>query len=532
MISLHPYQVPAVDMIASSGRLLLAMDLGTGKTVTAIAAMERLMSEGKVCAPVLVFTLSGLKYQWAAEVSKFTDSRALVVDGPPAKRAQQYAEARDWRSTGVDYVVLNYEQAVNDWDEVSSLEFGAVVADEASVLRSFRAKRAKAVKKLSRRVPVRVALTGTPVENGKPEELYGVMDFVDPKVLGSFYDFDRRYIVRTPWGSAGSYRNLGHLHERVAPHVYRKRQSDPDVAPYLPAVVDGDPILVPMDRRTRELYDRIAADLMESLDEATDLFGGSFSWSLEALYGGKEEHDPVADEVRGRIMSRFTALRMLCDHPDLLRISASRFLESMEGVGSSGSAYIASLNDQGLLDGINSAPKLDALVSYADRHLQESPEHKLVVFTAYVPSLGIIQDALRWDSVSYSGALSAKAKERAKRTFQTDPGCRVLISSDAGGFGMDLPQANALVNFGLPWTAGAAVQRNSRIIRASSRWPSVRVDRLLVAGSVEERQHQMLTHKASVARAVVDGRGINVRGGVDTSVSGLKDFLTRIPATG
>jgi hypothetical protein len=88
-----------------------------------------------------------------------------------------------------------------------------------------------------------------------------------------------------------------------------------------------------------------------------------------------------------------------------------------------------------------------------------------------------------------------------------------------------LPQANLLVNYDLPWSAGKAVQRNSRIRRASSKWPSVIIQDFLVLNSIEERQFEMLNQKNLVADAVVDGTGINIKGGVDLTVGSLLNFL-------
>jgi SNF2 family DNA or RNA helicase len=133
--------------------------------------------------------------------------RALVIDGTPKKRAEQYAEAMDWRNSGVDYIILNYEQIVNDWDSIQDLPRGFVVLDEATAIKSFRSKRSRAVKRLSN-APYRYALTGTPIENGKPEELYSIMQFVDSKVLGRFDIFDSAFIVRNAWGGVQHYRNL------------------------------------------------------------------------------------------------------------------------------------------------------------------------------------------------------------------------------------------------------------------------------------------------------------------------------------
>jgi SNF2 family DNA or RNA helicase len=121
--------------------------------------------------------------------------------------------------------------------------------------------------------------------------------------------------------------------------------------------------------------------------------------------------------------------------------------------------------------------------------------------------------------------MNSKEKEESKVLFQTSKEVRVLISTDAGGYGVDLPQANLLINYDLPWSSGTAVQRNSRIRRASSTWKSVIIQDFLMEDSIEERQYQMLNQKTAVANAIIDGEGINTKGGVDLTVGSLLNFI-------
>ena len=123
--------------------------------------------------------------------------------------------------------------------------------------------------------------------------------------------------------------------------------------------------------------------------------------------------------------------------------------------------------------------------------------------------------------------MNAKEKEKSKEKFLTDPECRIFVSSDAGGYGVDLPNANLLVNYDLPWSAGLSMQRNGRIKRASSRWPTITIQDILVKSSIEERQHEMLGQKNAVADAVMDGQGINSKGGIDLTVGSLISFLQK-----
>jgi len=520
--TLLPYQPEAVAKMCERASMLVAYDLGLGKTVITIAALEQLMDENKITEPGLIICLSSLKYQWANQIEKFTDgtSNALVIDGTPKKRTEQYELAKDWRNSGVDYIILNYEQVVNDWEHIKNLPRGFVVLDEATAIKSFRSKRSKTVKRLIY-TPYRFALTGTPIENGKPEELYSIMQFVDPTVLGRFDIFDSAFIVRNNWGGVQHYRNLSTLHVKMKEASVRKAQKDPDVAPYLPDTIHQDPIKITLDRKTSKLYSRIALDLIEDLDEAQSLFGSTFN--ILTHYGQEGSKGGPEDEMRGKIMSKIGALKMLCSHPDLLITSAQKF-NQMNGLGS---AYISELVDSGALEGVTSSPKLDYLIQYIKDFLEQDEANKVVIFATYVDMLDKIAEALGPEQCRlYSGKLNAKTKEENKIAFNTDVSVRVLISSDAGGYGVDLPAANLLVNYDLPWSSGTAVQRNGRIKRASSTWPSIVITDILVNGSIEQRQWEALQQKNALASAVIDGEGIDENGGINMNVGSLKQFLS------
>jgi len=227
--------------------------------------------------------------------------------------------------------------------------------------------------------------------------------------------------------------------------------------------------------------------------------------------------------MRGQIMSRISALRMLCSNPQSLITSAVNFDQHT----GKGSAYVHSLMDQ--LEGLSKNNKLDATLTYIKEHLDIDPSYKVVVFSSYLDSVNLLETNITKSgvqAVKYTGEMNAKEKETAKEAFQSHPDIRVLISSDAGGYGVDLPQANLLVNYDQPWSAGLAVQRNGRIQRTSSNWTTITIQDILVEDSIEERQYDMLKQKSSVANAVLDGVGINSKGGVDLTVGSLINFLT------
>jgi SNF2 family DNA or RNA helicase len=279
-------------------------------------------------------------------------------------------------------------------------------------------------------------------------------------------------------------------------------------------------MLVNLDSQSSKIYKHIAADLHSLLMDAREMFGANFN--LAAHYGQTFNANDPANELRGQIMSRITALRMLCSNPASLIRSAANF-ENDNG----GSMYIHSLGE--LLEGLTRNNKLDYTITYLKEHLNIDESYKAVVFSSYLDSVDSIVKELEKNNikaVAYTGEMNAKEKEKAKETFQSQPDTRVLVSSDAGGYGVDLPQANLLVNYDQPWSSGLSVQRNGRINRTSSDWTTITIQDILVKDSIEQRQYDMLKQKGNVAGAILDGANINSKGGVDLTVGSLIDFLT------
>ena len=514
---LFPYQQEAVDKMIARQQVLVAYDLGLGKTVLTIAALEHLRSKGEYTQPVIVVCLSSLKYQWCKEINKFSDSSALVIDGNRRQRDVQYDE---FEKNPSDYLIVNYEQVVNDWKYLSQCEFGALVMDEATAIKSFRSKRTKRVKELSKHIPIRFGLTGTPIENGKPEELFSILQSIDPDLLGRFDLFDNTFIVRNAFGGVDRYRNLPTLASRLGEATVRKSQTDPDVAPFLPDTIHRDPIMVPLDRNAARIYRMIATQLQDDLADAQGLFTKSFN--VEAHYGHGSLFHGGADSEMGQIMSKVTALKMLCDDPELIAASAAKYDPY---VANQGSKYLYDLlGDESVVAILKKSKntKLEVLKVVVSDHLN-ADDNKLVIFCSYIDLAQTIQQAV--GGVVYTGQMSAKDKEAAKVRFQTEPSVRILVSTDAGGYGVDLPEANLLINYDLPWSAGLATQRNGRIRRASSKWPSIVIQDILSSDTIEERQHALLHQKNAVASAIIDGEGINEAGGVDLTVGALVQFL-------
>jgi SNF2 family DNA or RNA helicase len=503
--SLREYQEEAVERMVDRGQMLLGMVMGAGKTPTTIAAVEALHQQGDVDRCLVVVPAS-LKFQWRSEIKKFTDAPFMVIDGPKAKRLDQWK-----RSALSRYVVVNPETLVND--EKSIGVFQAIVVDESTMLKTRSTKRTRLVKRVGKGIPFRFALTGQPIEN-RPEELFSIMEFVDKDVLGDFKTFDHTFIVRDHWGKPTRYRNLDRMHKAMRECMVRKTRED--IADQLPEVIH-QLIPVEFDSKGAAAYRAISNDLLSQISTAMRFGSGSFSlWS--------HYNDPEGNEAQGQVMARLVVLRMLCDNPELVRRSALNFDDPDV---SSGSQYASDIVKAGLLDGVTAAPKLSAVLDYIEEVLSEDENNKVVLFSFFKDNLRLIQKATKHltDSVLFMGGMSAEEKDAAKKRFQTDPKCRLFLSSDAGGYGVDLPNANYLISYDLPWSSGKLEQREARIIRLSSEFPHVTIATFVMEGSIEERQYQMLQMKKKTNEAFIDGRHHDAERGIDMTLDSLSSFL-------
>lgn len=516
--ALYPFQQEAADQMLECN-VLLAFEMGTGKTPTTLYAIEALRERGEIKGAGVILAPASLMFQWEREIAKFTTSTAVVITGPPKTRLMLYMTAAQY-----DYVIMTYDTFVRDAKEVTARRLNQfLVIDEATAIKTFKAKRTKELKRVRTMYPVRYALTGTPIENGKPEELFSILEWVDPEITGSWWKFEKEHLVRNSYGWIEGYRNILGWHKKVKPNLLRKRINEPDVSKYLPAVITPEPFEVFMDRKTEKVYRRIVEDLLVDLANIADTMA-THGPSKDDFGPDWDTEDP--DHPDGKMMAKIQTARMLLDHPIAVYSSAARYADPDDPRGS---AYADQLVNEGEIDGLKPV-KFEAFLDYMREFLDRDEKNKAVVFCSFVDVADALHNAL-FGSVVFNGSMSPKERDEAVIKFQSNPACRVFVSTDAGGYGLDLPQANLLVNYDLPWQAGLLKQRNARIRRASSEWSHVVVQDFVVMSTIEERLLDMLTHKVAVSDAFVDGEGVLADGTLGSSLDTLRAFLNEIQPT-
>ncbi len=438
---LYPYQVTGTAFLAGTGRALLADDMGLGKTLQAISAAVWLNNNEGV-EKVLIVCPASLKQQWAREVAKFTDHQTQVIGGPPPKRAGQYRRQ-------VTFFILNYELILRDLSVINeTLRPDLIIMDEAQRIKNWRTKIATAVKL----IPSRFAfvLTGTSLEN-RLEDLYSLMQVVDPKVLGPLWRYMVDFHVTDDRNKVLGYRNLSVLRQRLKPVMLRR------------------------DRRLvrDQLPERITQRLdVEMTGKQVEIHGDAMSKAGQLATIAKRR--PLTPSEQNRLIAALQQARMAC-------------------------------NSAGLVDKeTEESPKIDELAILLDEIcLQEG--RKAVVFSQWELMTRMVEKRLKKMGLGivrlHGGVPTAKRGELMDR-FRDDDAVQVFISTDAGGVGLNLQSGSALINLDVPWNPAVLEQRNARIHRLGQT-RTVQIITMVAANSYEEQVLTLVGNKQNLFDNVV-----------------------------
>lgn len=445
---LYAYQAEGALFAARAGRALLGDEMGLGKTVQAIAAAE-LFARHFGVQRVLVVCPTSLKHQWRQEFARFAERPAQVIHGLRAARERLYRD-------DVFCKITHYETLARDADLIDTWAPDLVIADEAQRIKNWNTVAARALKRI--RSPYALVLTGTPLEN-RLEELISIVQFVDQHRLGPTWRLLDEHQLRDDSGRVIGYRGLERIAQTLAPVMLRRRKSE--VLEQLPERVEQR-IFVPLTPEQRRHHD--------------------------------ENGDIVA-----RIVARWRKSGYLSD-ADQRRLQCA--LQNMR----------MSCNSTWLLDHeTDHGHKVDELMTLLDELLAD-PQAKAVVFSQWLGTHELIVRRLGrgpgqrpWGHVLFSGYVRGEQRGALVERFHRDPECRLFLSTDAGGVGLNLQHAAAVVvNMDLPWNPAVLEQRIGRVHRMGQR-RGVQVVNLVGQGSIEEGMLSLLAFKKSLFAGVLDG---------------------------
>lgn len=441
---LHPYQADGVRFAFSEGRTINADEMGLGKTVQAIATAELLKREHLVDSVIIICPTS-LKYQWQSEIKRFTDSSVMVIEGNVMKRREQFDNPEAF------YKICSFHSMSNTIKSGYVPAADMIIYDELQRLKNRETQMGRQLRKLESQYVM--ALSGTPLEN-KLDELYSVVQFVDQYALGPYYEFVNETTLTDETGRVTGYKNLHSVAERLSHRLIRRRKAD--VRLQMPARTDTN-LFVPMTKEQQAIHD-------------------DYKFQVSVLIHKWHRFKFLSEADRKRLLLFLSMMRMVCD-----------------------STYI--LDQKSRHD-----TKIEEIMAIIANLLADN-DGKVVIFSQWERMLRILATELERNGIDFcflhGGVPSLKRKDLIDR-FQTDPDCRIFLSTDAGATGLNLQAASLLINIDLPWNPAVLEQRIARIYRLGQNNP-VQIINMISRGTIEEQMLSTLSFKSNLAAGILDG---------------------------
>lgn len=433
---------------------ILADDMGLGKTLQVLVFYEQYVSKEK---PSLIVCPSSLMYNWMSEIEKFKiDVDAVCVTGTEDVRKDIIKENHELYITTYDYLRRDVELYM-------SMEFEYIVLDEAQFIKNPKTKNAQSVKSLKSKH--RLALTGTPIENGL-SELWSIFDFLLPGYLYSLNYFTKNFEKPIQMGDD---KRQAQLQKLVSPFILRRTKKQ--VLKDLPDKVEKD-LWLNLSPEEKQLYLANLAQVNEQLQQQLEL----------------EQVDSIL------ILAMMTRLRQICCEPRML-------YENYTG---------ESTKFKMCLDLIETLKENDK---------------KVLLFSSFTSIFDSFIEEFNRRGIKYhmiTGAVDKKKRKEEVDAFQSDDSNVFLISLKAGGTGLNLTKAQAVIHFDPWWNVSAQNQATDRAYRIGQT-KNVLVYQLLMKNTIEEKIYGMQKRKKAMSDLFVE----NSKGGISTlSKEELKDLFS------
>lgn len=480
---LRPYQERGYAWLVKNLKLglgsLIADDMGLGKTLQVIAALTYLKESGELAKEkALVVLPTTLITNWTRELAKFSPELTVgVYHG--SDRALPPANALP------DVTLTSYGLLRRDAEVLGARRWRLLVLDEAQAVKNTTSAQTAAVKQLKARQVL--AMSGTPVEN-RLSEYWSIFSTVQPRLLGTLKDF--RETFARPIETDHDPKAAEVLKRLTAPFMLRRLKSDKSIIADLPEknVLD---YFTNLTTEQAALYAQTLERLMGELAELEARASASPDVELtdEIVENVFETDDPtmpvetssqsdIRAKRRGLVLRLITALKQICNSP-------SQYLKTDEPRPDSGKA----------------AALLELLARCRDA------DRKVLVFTQFREMGERLQnwiEAATGERPDFlHGGVNLKERSAMVDRFQTDRSVRVLIVSlKAGGTGLNLTAASAVIHYDLWWNPAVENQATDRAYRIGQR-RDVLVYRFVTAGTFEEKINAMLMQKRELADLTV-----------------------------
>ncbi len=445
--TLRPYQLRGYAWMYKNARLglgsVLADDMGLGKTLQVITLLEKFREEGKLKKmPALAIVPTSLVGNWQKECERFA---------PKLKTVIFHGSDRKWPKESFDLMVTTYGMLRNDLESLKKKKWGTLIIDEAQNIKNPETTQSKAVREI--KVPIRIAMSGTPVENGLTD-YWSIFDFALPGYLGTQESFRTQFAV--PITRFRDPQQLAFFHGITAPFIMRRVKTDKSIIGDLPDKMVSNH-WCNLEVKQATVYKNVVDEVMAQIEEAAQ----------EGIFR------------QGLILKLLTALKQVCNHPTQY-LGKGRHLSADSG-------------------------KAAALIGILENIIAQ--HEKVLIFTQYKEMgellVKMLATEINVEASFLHGGLNRKQRDTMVREFQEDHHRKVFILSlKAGGTGLNLTQANHVIHYDLWWNPAVENQATDRAFRIGQH-KNVMVYRLLSKGTLEERIDAMLNSKKELANLTV-----------------------------
>lgn len=446
LANLRPYQHRGYDWLVKNTALgmgsLLADDMGLGKTLQIIALLLKFKQEGKFEKQKgLVVLPTTLLTNWQKEIAKFAPALVPhIYHGPGRKFPAEGKKGGDY-----DLLLTTYGVVRSDLEKFKKTTWATVIIDEAQNIKNADTEQTKAVKML--KAPIRIALSGTPVEN-RLSEFWSIMDFVNKGYLGGLNKFNEEF--GKPIQQERDHQKLDQFRRVTSPFLLRRVKTDKTIISDLPDKIENN-------------------QYCSLTSEQASLYESVVQESIRAI----EDKDGIAR--RGLVLKLMTALKQIGNHPH---------------------QYLKEGNRQVALSG-KATMLLDLLETIYANH------EKVLIFTQY-HEMGVllqefIQQRFGHEPLFLHGGTPRSDRDEMVEQFQKNRSDHTFILSlKAGGTGLNLTQANHVIHYDLWWNPAVENQATDRAFRIGQT-KNVLVYRLMNQGTLEEKIDAMIRSKKELA---------------------------------
>ncbi|KAI9722848.1 MAG: DNA-dependent ATPase protein rad54 [Chrysothrix sp. TS-e1954] len=498
---LRPHQVEGVKFLyrCTTGLLdekangcIMADEMGLGKTLQCITLMWTLLKQspdaGKPMIQKCVIACpSSLVRNWANELVKWLGKDAInpfAVDGKASKE-ELLQQLRQWciasgRSVVRPVLIVSYETLRTNVEALADTPIGLLLCDEGHRLKNGESQTFTSLNTLN--VQKRVILSGTPIQNDL-SEYFSLLNFANPNLLGTRIEFRKKYEIPILRGrdANGSDSDRSKGDERLSEllsivNKFIIRRTNDILSKYLPRKYEHV-VFCNLAPFQRDLYKHFIAS-----PDIRSLLRGKGSQPLKAI----------------------GMLKKLCNHPDLLDLPSdlpgceATYPDDFVAKDARGRDRTVKVWYSGKMT------VLDRMLS----EIHASTTDKIVLISNYTSTLDVFAKlcATRgYHHLRLDGTMSVPKRQKLVDRFNDleSPETIFLLSSKAGGCGINLIGANRLVLFDPDWNPAADQQALARVWRDGQKKDCF-VYRFIATGSIEEKIFQRQSHKQSLSSCVVD----------------------------